>query len=198
MTHAMPRALNLTPAQEAEEDRSPVLVEVLDGVGPHDAVLFIGNRVAAENPALLLEHGVTATMNVAVNIEPGPLVLPDGTTVRRTQIGLIDGHGNVAHHLLAAVLALDGMIGQESPGKAHYPPHRRGNVLVHCRGGRSRSATVLALYLHLSMPDRFATFEDAVDHVRLRRGLGTDQPQPAMMELARAVLARPAVHRLFA
>lgn len=161
---------------------------VIDEVKPNGATIFIGNRVAAEDPYLLLEHGITATMNLAVNIELMPLALSDGTVIRRTHIGLIDGPGNRPQHLLSAVLALHGILGQESPGKGHYPLHRRGNVLVHCRGGRSRSATVVALYLRMAHPDRFPSFEDAIDHVRNVRGLATDQPQSAMLELARDVI----------
>lgn len=177
-----------TRRTEEEEDRLAVLLPVCDGLGPHGATLFIGNRVAAEDPDLLYRHGITATMNLAVNIELPSLTLPDGTAVRRTHIGLIDGPGNRPQHLLAAVLALHGILGQASPGKAHYPPHRRGNLLVHCRGGRSRSATAIALYLHLACPDRFTDFESAIGHVRRVRGLESDQPQPAMLGLARDVM----------
>ncbi|MEH0069231.1 hypothetical protein V6L77_01085 [Pannonibacter sp. Pt2-lr] len=72
-------------------------------------------------------------MNLAVNVEMAPLALSDGTTIRRTHIGLIDGPGNAPQHLLAGVMALHGMLTQDSPGKPHYPPHRPGHVLVHCR-----------------------------------------------------------------
>jgi myo-inositol-1(or 4)-monophosphatase len=182
MTEPTPRTAPLT---EAEEDRLPVLMPVFDTKA---ARLFIGNKVAAESPDLLLAGEVTSTMNLAVNIEMRPLTLADGTAVRRTHIGLIDGPGNTPRHLLGAVLTVAGILGQASPGKAHYPPHRPGNLLVHCRGGRSRSATVLALYLTLAHGEAFPSFEAAINHVRARRGLGTDQPQPAMLDLAARAL----------
>ena len=180
---------------EGEADR-PVLVRVADSIGPHAAALFIGNRLAAEDPALLFAHAITSTMNVAVNVEIGPLTLPDGAPVRRTQIGLIDGPGNTASHLLAAVLALDGILGQASPGKPSYPPHRAGNVLVHCRAGHSRSVTVLALYLHLAMRDRYPSLDEAVDHLRRLRQLQPHQPKRDLLILARQILQDPASARL--
>ncbi|KAA0971938.1 dual specificity protein phosphatase family protein [Aureimonas fodinaquatilis] len=181
---------------EEQEDRLAVLLPVIDGTGPHNARLFIGNKVAAENAALLLQHDITSTMNLAVNIEIAPLTLTDGTHVRRTHIGLIDGSGNTPHHLLSAVMAIFGIVAQDSPGKAHYPPHRRGNILVHCRGGRSRSATVIALYLHLAHPSRFATFDSAIAHIRNVRGLDATQPQPAMLALVEEALAFIQINRL--
>lgn len=184
--------MNIQPSTahltEAQEDELAVLFPVLEETGSHGLTLFIGNKVAAQSPALLQENNITSTMNLAVNIEIAPLSLPDGTHVRRTHIGLIDGPGNTPEHLLAAVFAICGIVEQESPGKPHYPAHRRGNLLVHCRGGRSRSATAIALYMHLRHPDRFQTIEAAVDHVRQVRGLDTTQPQPAMLDMAQVAI----------
>ncbi|MFW5641963.1 MAG: protein phosphatase [Pseudomonadota bacterium] len=146
--------------------------------------LFLGNAAAAADASLLHTHGVTQTLNLAVNADTPPLRLADGTEVRRAKVGLIDGPGNTVSHLAAAVLAIDGMLAQAAPGKPSYPPHRPGALLVHCRGGRSRSVTALALQLHLTDPSRFATLEAALRHLRERRGLGSDQPHPAMVDLA--------------
>lgn len=177
-----------TALTEAQEDKLAVLLPVLEETGSHGIKLFIGNKVAAEDPILLHENNVTSTMNLAINIEIAPLSLPDGTHVRRTHIGLIDGPGNGPEHLLAAVFAIRGIAEQESPGKLHYPAHRRGNLLVHCRGGRSRSATAIALYMHMYHDDLFGTLEAAVNQVRRMRGLDETQPQPAMLELASAAI----------
>ena len=181
---------------EDQEDRLAVLFPVLEETGSHGMSVFIGNKVAAEDAALLQENNITSTMNLAINIEVAPMSLPNGSHVRRTHIGLIDGPGNTPEHLLASVFAIRGLAGQDSPGKAHYPAHRRGNLLVHCRGGRSRSATAIALYMHLFHPDRFATIEAAVDHVRQVRGLDTTQPQPAMLDMANAAIEIVRAHRL--
>lgn len=178
------------PMSEEEEDRVPVLLPIFPDIKATGKTLFIGNAVAANDAQLLLRNGVTSTMNLAVNIELPPLALGDGTVVRRTHIGLIDGAGNAPQHVLGAVLVLQGILNQQSPGKAHYPPHRAGNVLVHCRGGRSRSASVIALYLHLDWPQRFPTFNDALSHVRSCRGLDETQPQAAMLDLCRQALGK--------
>ncbi|MBD0415414.1 dual specificity protein phosphatase family protein [Oryzicola mucosus] len=178
-----------TPLSEKHEDTLPVLIEVLGGDALGLRKLFIGNRVAADNANLLSANGITSTMNLAVNIELLPLALPDGSVVRRTHIGLIDGPGNLPQHVLGAVFTLHGILGQASPGKTSYPPHRQGNVLVHCRGGRSRSAGVVALYLHLVHGEAFPSLDAALAHVRKARGLGPTHPLPDMVGLARRIVA---------
>lgn len=195
MSNTPPLAPFLTDEQE---DEQPVLLPVAGPCGPHGATLFIGNRIAAADPVLLLSQGITSTMNLAVNIEMAPLALGDGTCVRRTHIGLIDGPGNTPNHLLSAVLALDGILGQASPGKAHYPRHRAGNILVHCRGGRSRSATVIALYLHLAQPTRFPSLDAALDHIRAIRKLDGSQPAASIIALARMALESAQAMRIAA
>uniref|UniRef100_UPI003BAB5FAA protein phosphatase n=1 Tax=Stappia sp. TaxID=1870903 RepID=UPI003BAB5FAA len=172
--------------EETQEDRLPVLLPVAEMPG---ATLYLGNRIAADDGALLLERGITSTMNLAVNIEMAPLTLADGTAVRRTHVGLIDGRGNTPPHLLGAALVLAGILGQASPGKSHYPPHRAGNVLVHCRGGRSRSVSVLALFLVLARPELHPDLETAFRHLRHLRGLPASQPNADMLALTDAALA---------
>lgn len=173
-----------------------MLLPVIHGLGPHKLGLYLGNAPAALDGGALLERGITSTLNLAINIDIPPMALPDGTAVRRTHIGLIDGPGNHPAHLMAAVLALHGILHQASPGKPHYPSHRAGHVLVHCRGGRSRSVTVLALYLTLAVPCRFPTLGTALDHLRALRGLGEDQPLASMLEMAETLLAEGAARGL--
>lgn len=161
---------------EAQEDASVVLIEVRPG-------LWLGNQVAAENGPALGRAGITQTLNLAVNIDVPPLVQPDGTVVRRAKVGLIDGEGNTAAHLAAAVLAISGMAGQKAPGKPTYPDHRNGGILVHCRGGRSRSVIALALHLYLTDP-AFPTLDDAIATLQRLRALPPRQPAQALRTLA--------------
>lgn len=183
--HALPTD---RPDTEAREDVRPVLVPVGEALGADRLTLFIGNLPAAEDADLLGQAGITESLNVALNLCPGPLVLPDGTQVRRYQVGLIDGPGNDPHLLAAAVQIVCGLIRTHTPGKPHYPPHRRGHVLVHCRGGRSRSALVAALSLHVLDQAQFPTLDAALDHVRTGRGLDSTYPLPPMITLGQEVL----------
>jgi predicted protein tyrosine phosphatase len=86
-------------------------------------------------------------------------------------------------------LLLDGAIRQELPEKRSYPQRDQGNVLVHCRGGRSRSTALVALYLHLNLPDKFPSLDMAIAHVREKRELHPDEwfsaPKPMLLDAAR-------------
>lgn len=167
-----------TPDAEAREDASPVVVPVVPG-------LLLGNLAAALDAPTLARHGVTQTLNLAVNVDTPPLTLPDGVVVRRSKIGLIDGPGNHPAHIAAAALAIDGMRAQTAPGKPSYPAHREGALLVHCRGGRSRSVAVVALWLARGADPAWPDADAAVKMLRKRRGIGPDQPCQAMLEAMR-------------
>ncbi|MFC3568742.1 protein phosphatase [Paracoccus simplex] len=179
------------PPRERAENDTAILVPVHDLVLPSGRIcrLHVGNLAGASDGAALLGAGITSSLNVSLNVDVGPLPLPDGTHMRRAKVGLIDGAGNTPAHLAAAVLALEGLVTQASPGKPHYPAHRAGHVLVHCRGGRSRSVIVLAIYLHLRAVGTFPTLDSAVSHIRRARGNSDIYPLPPMLDLARVVLA---------
>ncbi|WP_353475652.1 dual specificity protein phosphatase (plasmid) [Salipiger sp. H15] len=185
--HHLPSAV---PDTEAREDARPLLWQAASGPGPGLDALWLGNLPAAEDPRALAEAGISASLNLAMNIFPGPLTLPGGSHVRRYQIGLLDGPGNAPETLAAAVLLIDGLAARYTPGKPHYPAHARGGLLVHCRGGRSRSVTVLALWLHLRRAEAFPSLDDALAHLRALRGLEGTYPLPPMLDLAREVLDR--------
>ncbi|SMD09176.1 hypothetical protein SAMN06295998_12923 [Primorskyibacter flagellatus] len=177
------------PAEEAQEDANPLLIPVATGIGPGLDALWLGNLTAAEDASALYEAGITASLNLAVNIFPSPLSLPDGTHVRRYQIGMLDGVGNAPQTLAAAVLLVDGLNTSYTKGKPHYPSHRNGGLLVHCRGGRSRSVTVLALWLHSRFTSEHPSLDAALARLRSLRGLTETYPLPPMIALAREALA---------
>lgn len=185
--HGLPTSV---PRSEACEDATPLLIPVTEGAGPGLDRLYLGNLSAAEDAAALTAEGITSTLNLAMNVFPGPLALPDGTQLRRYQIGMVDGPGNAPDLLAAAVHLIDGLAAAYTAGKPHYPAHRRGSLLVHCRGGRSRSVTLLALWLHLRQPTAFPELDAALAHLRRLRGLDTDYPLPPMIALARQVVAK--------
>lgn len=182
------------PRELAENDH-PILVPLHDLPRPGGGIcrLFVGNLAGAGDAGALMAAGITSSLNVSLNIDAAPLQLPDGSHMRRAKVGLIDGAGNSPAHLAAAVLALEGLVTQPSPGKPNYPDHRAGHVLVHCRGGRSRSVTVLALYLHLRAAGTFPSFASAVAHIRKARGNSDTYPLPPMLALADEVLASGAL-----
>jgi len=180
-------------ASERLEDARPIAIPVRSG-------LYLGNAAAADDGETLARLGITQTLNLAVNIDPLPLTLADGTAIRRAKIGLIDGAGNHPVHLVAAVLTIEGMLAQASPGKPSYPDHRPGALLVHCRGGRSRSVTALALWLARSEPQTWPTERDAVEALRQLRGLPPEQPNAEMLDAmqaaARILTAVPFLRRV--
>lgn len=175
------------PETEAREDIRPLLYPVIENFGPHGKTLYLGNLAAAEDPACLLQAGITETLNVSINMFPGPLMLADGVHVRRYQTGMIDGAGNSPHLMAAAVHTVEGLMRGYVPAKPHYPAHSKGNVLVHCRGGRSRSVTVIALWLSAFVGERFDGFEAALRYLRALRGLEDNYPLPPMLALAEEV-----------
>ena len=185
--HALPA---FVPPEEAREDVLPLLIPVADDVGPGIDRFWLGNLTAAENPQALAGAGITASLNLAMNIFPAPLRLPDGTEMRRYQIGMLDGPGNAPQTLAAAVMLIDGLARVYTQGKPHYPAHRPGGLLVHCRGGRSRSVTVLALWLHWRRAAKYPGLEAAIAHLRQLRGLADSHPLPPMIALANEVLDR--------
>ena len=84
------------------------------------------------------------------------------------KLGLVDGE-NPSGMMLGGYYILHGALHQTLPEKQSYPRREQGNVLVHCRGGRSRSIALVALYLHLQDPIRFPELDDAIALVREKR-----------------------------
>jgi hypothetical protein len=176
----------------------PGLSLIISGLKPNGAKLYVGGTDAAGDVALLREHGITTVVNCAVNldinyVEPDPSTPRGRATVghapvRYYKIGLVDDFGNPETMMLGAYFILHGAMHQKLPERASYPNRDFGNVLVHCRGGRSRSVALVTLYLHLDMPERFPTMEAALAHVRTHRLLMEDEwhetPKPTLFNAA--------------
>jgi hypothetical protein len=108
--------------------------------------------------------------------------------IRYYKLGIIDGSGNPAPMLLAGYYQLCGLLAQAFPERPSYPRKEKGNVLVLCRGGRSRSVIIASLYLHLVCSDRYPTLEKAIAVVSEQRGLPLTsrpfRPKPVLRKAA--------------
>lgn len=185
------------PSEGAEEYRSDISL-IADGIGPDKVSLYLGGMIVASDLTLLRRYGVTTVINCAVNLDINYITEPpdDGghvaygrAPIRSYKLGMVDGPGNPDGLLVAGYHLLHGALHQTWPETESYPVRERGNVLVHCRGGRSRSVIVVALYLHIAYPGRYPDLMDAVAEVRTRRKLHPDEwheaPKEVLIEAAR-------------
>jgi hypothetical protein len=171
-------------------------------VPPYGAAIWIGGREGVANLPLLARHGIKTVVNCAVNLDfnlvpdtdpaPGHLGFGQGA-IRYYKLGLVDGPGNAETMMLAGYYLLRGALSQVLPDKPSYPLRERGNVLVNCRGGRSRSVALVALFLHHTMPETYPTLDAALAHVRIKRELNPAEydtaPKPVLVNAARAASA---------
>ena len=179
--------------------KHPTISLIEENLQPGDFSLYIGGTDAARDVDLLRDHNIAIVVNCAVNLDinyvHNPREPAEGERrahgcgpIRMYKIGLVDGPGNPEHMLLGGYLLLSGAIRQELPEKITYPNRLKGNVLVHCRGGRSRSTALVALYLHLRASAKYPTFDNALAHVREKRSLHPNEwfsaPKPILIEAA--------------
>lgn len=146
---------------------------------------FVTNRIAVGSKndlcqkQRLINNGITGILNVAINLDVN-LFNPrreDKIEGRfpfdYCKVGLNDNENNLPSSLAAAVLVLEQLL------------ERNEKVLVNCRAGASRSATVVALYLvkHEGM-----TYDEALNKMKVKRPrIG---PGPGMRKLAAEVVKR--------
>ncbi|MFC3024647.1 inositol monophosphatase family protein [Vibrio zhugei] len=168
------------------------------------ADLYIGGAAGATDLTLLAEHGIKTVVNCAVNldidwvIEPGKdmeahRVMHGAGALRYYKLGLIDGPGNTPEQVYAGYQLLRAALLQRLPNKPSYRHHDHGNVLVHCRGGRSRSVIVVAVFLHLEYPVQFPSLQAAIGHIREKRQLHPQEwhetPKPELIALGEYAIA---------
>ncbi|MEN0615566.1 inositol monophosphatase family protein [Klebsiella indica] len=167
--------------------------------------IYIGDSCGVSDTALLAEHDIGIVINCAVNLDIDWVILPEASTaahllchgagpVRYYKLGLVDGEGNAPEMLHAGYHLMRSALLQQIPNKASYRNRKRGNILVNCRGGRSRSVALVALFMHLECPERFPTLDDAIARVRDRRQLHPDEwfetPKPSLTRLAEHAVMR--------
>ena len=140
------------------------LLSLIEPVVPRYGVgIYVSGMEGAGDLPLLAGHEITTVMNCAVNLDLNYATepFPDHElqhplygigAVRYYKLGLIDGPGNPETMMLAGFYLLRGAFEQQLPEKATYPRRVRGNVLVNCRGGRSRS---VALVTRVWVPSGF-------------------------------------------
>lgn len=178
----------------------PAISLITTGLGPHKSALYIGGSDGARDLALLKRHDIRVVINCAINLDinwvrdvadadSGVLCASGYADIRYYKLGLIDGEGSPDTMMLGAYYILDGALRQAMPKRETYPFADGGNVLVNCRGGRSRSVSLVALFLHKQQPDLFPTLDAAVAHIRERRELRPDEwfetPKPMLYAAAR-------------
>lgn len=176
----------------------PHISRVYENLPGYGIDLYVGGREGASDIPLLKRHGITTVLNCAVNLdfnyvaEPAPDALNDvdfgHAPIRYYKLGIVDGPGNPQTMMLAGYFQLKGALDQILPEKPSYSVRERGNVLVSCRAGRSRSVILVALFLHLRLPAEFPTLEDAINYVRGKRELRPDEwhetPKPMLIAAA--------------
>ena len=183
-------------AYKDDDDLQPLslIATNLPGLGID---LYVGDKRAASDPELLAQHNIVTMLNCAVNLDINVVTsadqkgenLPYGPGfIRYYKLGIIDGPGNPTPMLLAGYYQLAGLLEQNFPTRASYPRREQGNVLILCRGGRSRSVTLAALYLHQIWKERFPTLAEAITFVSEKRGLPEAsrpfRPKPVLREAA--------------
>ncbi|CAN7600525.1 dual specificity protein phosphatase [Rhizobium sp. LjRoot98] len=191
-------------AQQPESQELPKLSLIYERHPLYGVDLFISGKEGASDLNLLRSRGITTVVNCAVNLDfnfvEQPQVVSDheGSVygpgeIRYFKIGLIDGEGNPETQMVAAHYILRAALEQVLPEKPSYPRRERGSVLINCRGGRSRSVAVVALFLHLTVPQEFPALDDAIAFVRLKRDLPENEwykaPKPVLANAARRAAA---------
>ncbi|CAG9001655.1 MAG: hypothetical protein CENE_03678 [Candidatus Celerinatantimonas neptuna] len=161
--------------------------------------IYIGGSTGLANEQLLARHHIKAVINCAVNLDINLVTEPESDIpehlstygsgkVRYYKLGLVDGPGNPDVMMLAGYYLMRSILEQRLPEKPSYKNREKGNILINCRGGRSRSVTLVALFLHLECPQRYPSLSDAIAHVREKRQLHPNEwyetPKPELISIA--------------
>ncbi|BFM51420.1 dual specificity protein phosphatase [Marinomonas sp. THO17] len=189
----------MTSSKPKKRYPRPPMSLIVENIEGYNLDIYLGGSIAAANRQLHQEHKIKIIFNCAVNLDIDLVTSPDhkhqtpllnfgAGHVRYYKIGLIDGPGNPTEMLLSGYHLLRAALLQRMPEKASYPVKEQGNLLIHCRGGRSRSVALLALFLHLEYPHTYPSLQNAIDLIRTKRELHPDEwyetPKPALINAA--------------
>lgn len=176
----------------------PSISKIYENLPGYGVDLYVGGREGASDIPLLRANGISTVLNCAVNLDFNYVATPDEVShdsvgygpalIRYYKLGIVDGPGNPDTMMLAGFYQLRGALDQIMPEKPSYPRRERGNLLVNCRAGRSRSVVLVALFLHLHLPQEFPSLAAAIDHVRIKRALRPEEwhetPKPMLIAAA--------------
>lgn len=199
-TAEIPRGDDLSGAKSKAPHYDRPAVSLIEADFPGWGMdIYIGGSCGASDLALLEQRGIKTVINCAVNLdidwvscsEPGMsahLNNHGSGPIRYYKLGLVDGSGNAATMLHAGYHLMRSALLQQIPDQPSYRNRERGNILVNCRGGRSRSVALVAVFMHLECPERYPTLASAIAHIRDKRQLHPDEwyetPKPVLISLA--------------
>ena len=111
--------------------------------------MWIGNSQDAADERTIRENGINAILNVAQDL---PCTMQRAKGIKSYHCGLRDCEENLLTEYYSALLSLHSLV------------RRKKTVLVHCHGGRSRSALVVCS--HLVLKGRYRNLAEAEEYVR--------------------------------
>lgn len=198
----LPAAAEKSPTARYPRPPVSLIAEDFPGWGMN---IYIGDSRGVSDMTQLAEHDIGIVINCAVNLDIDWVTMPEPDVaahqlshgsgpVRYYKLGLVDGDGNAPEMLHAGYQLMRSALLQQIPDKASYRNRKRGNILVNCRGGRSRSVALVALFMHLECPERFPTLDDAIALIRDKRQLHPQEwyetPKPSLTRLAEYAIIR--------
>ena len=168
--------------------------------------IFVGSWEAVKKNTLL-ENRIMGVLNVAYDCDDIPPKNEEGKFhyfnmyYQLAKVGLIDGYGNNTSTMVAALYMADQLFTfpphtPQPKLENNYVPFNRGNLLIHCWDGGSRSITIAALYLYYKFgvqykKEKFQTFEDAYTYVINKRAPhARNSLKPGTCQTARDVVQK--------
>ena len=110
--------------------------------------LYLGSIMGNNNPDILKMIGITHVLNTAYNITPNYQLFSDPTIKYKHILSDDDPNYNIRQHFEEGIAFIDECVASN------------GKIFVHCKGGKSRSVSIVIAYLmyryHLSFPEAYS------------------------------------------